>query len=170
MKVQQKDLFHGAALTQLVEHDSFKALNKADTKYGHYLVNTDRRLMVKLTEKANPPWQFTFQPDDLTTLRSDIASGFKTFVVLVCGKTTICLLEEADFASIIDLTAQRAQFIRVEIPKASMRVRGSAGNWRMQSSTTRFPSMSSPNKRLKLTGAAILVFRASTSLQAAPAA
>lgn len=127
MKIQQKDLFHGAALTQLVEHDSFKALNKADTKYGHYLVNTDRRLMVKLTEKATPPWQFTFQSDDLTTLRADIASGFKTYVVLVCGTKTICLLEEADFATIIDLTSHSAQWIRVEIPKSSMRVRGSAG-------------------------------------------
>jgi len=48
MKIQHKDLFHGAALTQLVEHNSFKALNKADDKYGHYLVNTDRRLLVKL--------------------------------------------------------------------------------------------------------------------------
>ena len=36
MKIQQKDYFHGAALTQIVEHESFKALNKADSKYGHY--------------------------------------------------------------------------------------------------------------------------------------
>jgi hypothetical protein len=32
MKIQQKDLFHGAVLTQLVEHNSFKALNKVDAK------------------------------------------------------------------------------------------------------------------------------------------
>src|SRR5438552_1824863 len=127
MKVQQKDLYHGAALTQLVEHDSFKALNKADGKYGHYLVNTDRRLMVKLTEKPHYPWSFTFQPDDLDTLRADIASGFRTFVVLVCGKATVCLLEQADYEAIIDLDAAGQQWIRVEVPKASMRVRGSLG-------------------------------------------
>ncbi|RUL82344.1 hypothetical protein [Tautonia sociabilis] len=72
MKIQQKDLFHGAALTQIIEHNSFKALNKVDDKYGHDLVNTDRRLMIKLTETDNPPWQFTFQPDDLQHLRDDI--------------------------------------------------------------------------------------------------
>lgn len=127
MKIQQKDLFHGAALTQLTEHESFKALNKADTKYGHYMVNTDKRLMVKLTEKASEPWTFTFQPDDLNTLQSDIASGFRTFVVLVCGKATICLLDEVQFMSVIDLNANSAQWIKVEIPKASMRVRGSTG-------------------------------------------
>jgi hypothetical protein len=128
MKIQQKDLFHGAALTQIVEDPSFKALNKADTKYGHYQVNADRRLMVKLTEKENHPWQFTFQPDDLNTLRADIASNFTTFVCLVCGKKTICLLDQADFSAVIDLNSPAVQWIRVDIPKASMRVRGSAGS------------------------------------------
>ena len=140
MKVQQKDLYHGAAITQLVEHDSFKALNKADGKYGHYLVNTDRRLMVKLTEKANDPWQFTFQSDDLDTLRADIVSGFSTFVVLVCGQSTICLLEQKDYEAIIDLNAAGQQWIRVEIPKASMRVRGSAGELKRAIKHNAFPA------------------------------
>ncbi|MFM8275302.1 MAG: hypothetical protein ACKODX_23620 [Gemmata sp.] len=140
MKVQQKDLYHGAALTQLVEHDSFKALNKADGKYGHYQVNTDRRLIVKLTEKAAAPWSFTFQPDDLDTLRADIASGFQTFVVLVCGKTTVCLLEHADFATLIDLNATGQQWIKVEMPKASMRVRGSAGELKRAVKHNAFPA------------------------------
>jgi hypothetical protein len=66
VKIQQKVLFHGA--TQIIEHPSFKALNKADTKFGHYMVNTDHRLMDKLTEKTSAPWTFTFQPDDLNTM------------------------------------------------------------------------------------------------------
>src|SRR5260221_12979437 len=127
MKIQLKDLYHGAALTQLTEHQSFKALNKADAKYGHYMVNTDRRLMVKHTEKARDPWQFTFQPDDLNTLQSDIASGFKTFVVLVCADSTICLLNEQEFLSVIDPNSAVQQTIRVEIPNSRMRVRGTAG-------------------------------------------
>ena len=127
MKIQQKDLFHGAALTQLTEHPSFKALNKADAKYGHYLVNADCRLMVKLTTRTNGPWQFTFQPDDLNTLKSDIASGFKTFVVLVCGKVTVCLLNSRDFKAVIDLNSASVQSVRVDIPRARMSVRGSKG-------------------------------------------
>ena len=128
MKIQQKDLFHGAALTQLTEHASFKALNKADKKYGHYMVNTNRRLMVKLTAKEHGPWQFTFQPDDLDTLRSDFATrNNKTFVVLVCGETTICLLNRQDFKVVVDINATSAQWIRVDIPRARMSVRGSKG-------------------------------------------
>ncbi len=141
MKVQQKDLYHGAALTQLVEHDSFKALNKADGKFGHCLVNTDRRLMVKMTEKANGPWQFTFQPDDLNTLRADIETGVITFVVLVCGQSTICLLEQNDYKAIIDLNAAGQQWIRVEVrsPGASMQVRGSVGELKRTIKHNAFP-------------------------------
>jgi hypothetical protein len=141
VKIQQKDLFHGAALTQLTEHPSFKALNKADTKYGHYMVNTDRRLMVKLTEKAAAPWNFTFQPDDLNTLQSDITSGFRTFVVLVCGKTTICLLPEQDFRVLLNMNSSTAQWICIENPRGrgSMRVRGSNGSLKYTVAHKDFP-------------------------------
>lgn len=128
MKIQRKDLFHGAALTQIAEHDSFKALNKADAKYGHYLVNTDKRLMTKLSKGEDAPWQFTFNEDDLLTLQADIASGFTTFLVLVCGEKTICLLNQEEMVKLIDLEAERQQWIRVDIPKASMAVKGSAGS------------------------------------------
>ena len=129
MKIDRKDLYHGAALTQITEHASFKALNKADAKYGHYLVNVDRRLLTKYSEKTSGPWQFTFQPDDLDILKTDIASGFKTFIVLVCCATTVCLLDENEFSQLIDINAAAAQqWIRVQIPKASMRISGSKGN------------------------------------------
>ncbi len=52
MKTKEMDLYHGPALTQIVHHDSFKAINKATTKYGHYLVNTDRHVFVKY--RKNP--------------------------------------------------------------------------------------------------------------------
>lgn len=127
MKVDKKDLYHGAALTQITEHASFKALNKADAKYGHYLVNTDRRLLTKYSEKDSSPWQFGFQIDDLNTLKSDNASGFKTFVILVCGSKTVCLLTEDEFTQLIDTSAQSQQWIKIDIPKSSMRLSGSKG-------------------------------------------
>jgi hypothetical protein len=72
MKIQEKDLFHGAALTQIVEHESFKALNKADEKYGHYQVNHDRRLLVKHSKATSntgtQTWSFSFKPDDIGIL------------------------------------------------------------------------------------------------------
>lgn len=62
MKIQEQDRFHGAALTQIVEHKSFKALNRASAKYGHYLVNADRHVFTKYSKATRSPWSFTFQP------------------------------------------------------------------------------------------------------------
>tara|TARA_R110002049_G_scaffold167265_3_gene333450 strand:- start:2341 stop:2775 length:435 start_codon:yes stop_codon:yes gene_type:complete len=140
MKIDRKDLYHGAALTQITEHGSFKALNKADTKYGHYLVNTDRRLLTKHSEKASGPWQFTFQHDDLESLKADMISGFSTYIVLVCGPVTVCLLDYNEFVQLIDLDATTQQWIRVQIPKASMQVSGSEGHLKRAVKHNGFPN------------------------------
>ncbi|MEM8736096.1 MAG: hypothetical protein AAGG44_17840 [Planctomycetota bacterium] len=129
MKIDWKHLYHGAALTQITEHESFKALNKADDKYGHYLVNTDRRLLAKHSEKEESDWSFTFQTSDVAILKGDFDSGFTTFVVLICGAVTICLLDRAQIEQILDIEADFQQWVKVSIPKprASMWVSGSKG-------------------------------------------
>ena len=142
MQIKEKDLFHGAALAQIVEHGEFKALNKADGKYGHYVVNTDRRLLFKHRTKNRSPWQFTFKPDDLKTNASDRKAGFKTGVVLVCGQNTVCLLSLAQVRKLIDLDASSQQWIRVKIPRsrASMRVNGTSGTLAYTVAHSSFPS------------------------------
>ena len=75
MKIQQKDYYHGAALTQIVEHESFKALNKADVKHGHYKINQNIRLLVKSTTNEESPWSFTANANDLATIKDDINSS-----------------------------------------------------------------------------------------------
>ena len=128
MRIREKDLFHGAALTRIVEHPSFTALNKADEKYGHYQINLDKRVLAKHTADSSQPWQFTFQPDDLEVLSMDIEAGVTTYVCLVCGETTICLLNQRQLQAVLDLESDDAQWVRVELPKGgSMRVRGSNG-------------------------------------------
>lgn len=129
MKVQEQDRYHGPALMQIVEHNSFKALNKADEQYGHYLVNQDTRLWLKYSGSDSGPWSFTFHPADVTALRSDIQSKGKNFVVLACGHHTICCLSEVEIASLIDLGASAPQWVKVESPEGKqMRVTGSLSN------------------------------------------
>jgi len=128
MKIQEQDLFHGAALTQIVEHSSFKALNRASTKYGHYLVNIDRHVFVKYSKSTRSPWRFTFQPNDLQSIQAEVSAGHLVFLCLVCGKTTVCALTEAEFSSLIDINASRTQWVRVEVPSGgSCHVSGSLG-------------------------------------------
>lgn len=137
-KIKPSELFHGAALAQITKHDSFKALNKIDAKSGHYLVNTDCRLLTKHREDA-VPWQFTFTPNDVETLKLDIASGFRTYLVLVCAEVTICLLDQEQIQTVLDLDSDKQQWIRVAIPGASMAVNGSAGKIKKKIPHKSFP-------------------------------
>jgi hypothetical protein len=129
MKIQKMDLFHGAALTQIVEHPSFKALNKADAKYGHYQINHDRRILIKYRDTSRSPWTFTVNFDEIMMLNDDLRrKDGRTFLCLVCGKTTVCPLHEGDIDDLIDLHGLSAQWIRVEIPSGgSMHLKGSKG-------------------------------------------
>src|SRR5271169_6609996 len=130
MKIQEKDLYHGTALTQLVEHESFKALNRASEKYGHYLVNTDREVFVKYRKDSRSPWQFIFQPDELLALSRAMKHKNRVFLCLVCGSITICALDEDEFATVLNLKDARdfQQWIRVLVPpRSSCHVSGHNG-------------------------------------------
>jgi len=128
MKIQEKDWFHGSALTQICEHESFTALNKASEKIGHYQVNHDKRILVKYSSADETPWQFTFRPVDVETIREDIEADQNPFLCLVCGHDTICVLLADEIEELLDLESDDAQWVRVEYPEGgSMRVRGSEG-------------------------------------------
>lgn len=128
MKIQSHDFYHGAVLTQITEDKSFKALNKADHLYGHYLLNRDTRIFVKYSKKEGEPWEFRFQKSELEAIKADMASVDKVFLCLVCGEVTICCLGTDEYTEIINLEAKDGQSVIVDSPTAaSMRVRGSAG-------------------------------------------
>lgn len=128
MKIQEQDIYHGTALMQIVEHPSFKALNRASKEYGHYLINTDRQVFAKYTTKKRSPWQFTFQPKDVTAISGAVESGDRLFVCLVCGHVTICALTQNEIRQVIDLKSPTQQTVRVEVPKGgSCHVHGTSG-------------------------------------------
>jgi len=128
VKIQEQDVYHGPALMQIVEHPSFKALNRASKRYGHYLVNTDRQVFTKYRKTKRSPWQFVFAPDELSALSTALSSGARVFVCLVCGHTTICALNADELRRVIDVTAGSQQSIRVEVPSGgSCRVTSSSG-------------------------------------------
>lgn len=116
MKIQEQDRYHGPALMQIVEHASFKALNRASKAYGHYLVNTDREIFVKYLKVRKSPWVFTVQPSELGPMNAALAANHSLFLCLVCGTETICALTAPELQSIIDMSSSRPQSIRVEVP------------------------------------------------------
>lgn len=138
MKIQEQDVYHGSALMQIVEHPSFKALNRAARGYGHYLVNADRQVFVKYRKRS--PWQFVFAADELSSLSAAASGDTRVFVCLVCGQKTICALNADEMDQIIDVTAGTQQSIRVEAPEgASCRVSGSRGKLKRTVPHNSFP-------------------------------
>lgn len=127
MKVQEQDIYHGPALMQIVEHDSFKALNKADDRYGHYLVNKDICLWFKYASSKDGPWSFTFSASDLVQVKKELGGKGKTFFVFACGHVSVCCLSEEELKKVVDLSSAKAQWVRIEAPEnKQMRVTGSS--------------------------------------------
>lgn len=140
MKIQEQDSFHGAALTQIVEYHSFKALNKANEKYGHYLINADRHIFIKYCKNVNSPWSFTFHPEDLRAIKSEISSGARVFIGLVCGGKTVCALNQVELSLIIELNSSSSQWIRIMVPpRGSCHVSGSIGEMQKTIPHNSFP-------------------------------
>ena len=141
MQIQEKHLIHGAALTQIVEHESFKALNRAGPEMGHYVVNTDTRLLVKYSKHEASPWSFTFNISHVDILAQDMASGYSVFLCLVCGTTTVIALNEDEIRTAIDLEDSGTQWLRVELPQGgSPHVRGKAGSLKRTIPHKSYPS------------------------------
>ncbi len=128
MKIQEQDLYHGAALTQIAEHKSFKALNRGSTKYGHYLVNTDRHFFIKYRKPTRSPWQHTLSADEMKALIAACKKQEHVWLCLVCGNVTICALNKAEISTVLDLTSAAQQWVKVEVPQGgSCHVSGSNG-------------------------------------------
>jgi hypothetical protein len=137
MKVQEQDVFHGPGLVQIVEHQSFKALNRGSEKYGHYLINADRHVFAKYSKKKTSPWSFTFGLDDLQAIND---AGSLTYVMLACGHVTLCALTLDELTEVIDLKAATAQTVTVEVPKrGSCHVKGSKGRMKLAVPHSAFP-------------------------------
>jgi hypothetical protein len=129
MKIQEHDQFHGAALTQIVQHPSFKALNKLDSKFGHYRINADICILVKYRTNRESPWQFILNGAEIETLKSDCEADDTNFLCLVCGDSTICAINRDQIKQLIDLSATGQQWIKAEVPDGgSIWLKGSSGS------------------------------------------
>jgi len=141
MKIQEQDIYHGPPLMQIVEHPSFKALNRASKGYGHYLVNTDRQVFTKYRKTKRSPWQFVFAPDELSALSNALSGADSVFVCLVCGHATICALNADELRQLVDVAAASQQSIRVEVPsRGSCHVSGSKGKLKRTVPHNSFPN------------------------------
>jgi hypothetical protein len=140
MKIQEQDSFHGSALMQIVEHPSFKALNKGSNRYGHYLVNADCHIFVRYSKAESGSWSFTFNADQLEPIANISKSKADIFICFVCGQYSICLLNQSQIKQILDIESADTQWVKVVAPEGkSFRVSGSSGTLKGTVAHNAFP-------------------------------
>jgi len=111
MKINDDHMYHGAALTQIAEHPTFKAVNafwlSGKKSHAAFRINDTTGIYLKyagLPHGSAREYIFTFTKahlDELMTLRERCT---KVFVVLVCIKTKeICVISYGQLTQLIDL-------------------------------------------------------------------
>jgi len=106
MRINDDHLYHGAALTQIAEWPTFKAINAFETQPGEksrsaFIVNHDTGIYLKYATSpvgAFKEYVFTFTDANLAEMAVLKAQHPQTFIVLVCRTAKeICVLTDAEF-------------------------------------------------------------------------
>ena len=107
MRINEDHLYHGAALTQIAEYPTFKAINAFEPKKGEksrsaFSVNHDTGVYLEYATSPTPAFKeyvFTFNEanlDELAALKKHY--DMRVFIVLVCRTAKeICVLTLAEF-------------------------------------------------------------------------
>jgi hypothetical protein len=130
VKTTWKHVFHGAALAQLVESSKFTALNRVEGTEGLYLVNHDRRILLKYdADDVDGRYSFTLNLSERKQLDSaETLSPGGVHIALVCGYTTVCSLTLGELKQLVSWSAPGGQGLTVLVEEgASMTVSGPLG-------------------------------------------
>ena len=109
MKINNDHMYHGAALTQIAEHERFTAINAYATGTGisrsTFLVNNKICVYLKYATKPNNlgEYVFTFNQSHLAELKKIEAGRKRAFIALVCVEDReICCLPLKKFRALLD--------------------------------------------------------------------
>ena len=109
MKLRDDHLYHGAALIQVAEHTKFTAINSLkigkDTYTNAYRVNDDVAVYLKYAtnpKKSYSEYVFTFQTDQLDSLKEIAGHCKSTYLALVCVKDReVCCISYKELCDLI---------------------------------------------------------------------
>lgn len=125
------ELYHGAVIRDLiVEAARPLQINACDDagRVNSFVVNDQVALQIKHSSKRLPPWQFTFNNENLDELERLAGSVRSLWLVLVCGQDGFLSLSASDFRQINPIDAQTTSFVRVDRDRGTMyRLTGTGG-------------------------------------------
>jgi len=122
VKINDAHLYHGAALCQIAEHESFTAINVFETSEGitrsAFRVNSDIAVYLKYASKPNGAYSeyiFTFNVEHLRELDRIGEICRKTFIAMVCVKgRQVCCLPLTDFRTMIKARLRKNRDVEEE--------------------------------------------------------
>ncbi|WP_157729436.1 hypothetical protein [Tumebacillus algifaecis] len=128
MKIQEQELFYGAALAQIVEHGEAVHIYKRPDQNSVYVINQKSVLMLKYRTNARAPWRFQLSEREEDAIRAELVRGKDFFLGLVCANHTICVLGAEELKKIIDFEVLGDKWISVNSGhNRSLWVAGPAG-------------------------------------------
>jgi len=144
MALNLYDLYHGAALNQLVKDpEEHTSIDKPDSPtQSVYIINHNICLYVKYSQ-GDGPWQFNFHPEHQEEIRHyHRRYPDRTFLVLVCGTDGICVITYDEFVSCVDVNFREQESITVNRPaRGQYWVRGARGRLQHSVPRSRYPRL-----------------------------
>ncbi len=99
MKIDRQDLYHGAALLQIIEANKDVLINRVSgNPYYRLLVAKEYRyLYIKYVSTNKEPFRFSFSKLERAFLKEQFSGPAPVFIALVCSRQYVCVLDKADF-------------------------------------------------------------------------
>lgn len=123
--------YHGVVLRELIVAAPGSLSVQANDDMGRvnsYCLNGRVALHIKHSAKRLPPWQFTFNDENMEEIGRLEARGLSLWLALVCGHDGIVALSGSELRQINPTDCGTTCFVRVDRDRRTMyRVFGTAG-------------------------------------------
>jgi hypothetical protein len=132
--------YHGTFLASLIDN-SPKPLEISRELPGDnhlYVINREIGVYVTYSTKRMSPWNHTFQPKHLTSVKEQFDRYDECFLILVCGFETTAVLNKAEVNILLPLANPTNSSISIKTGHdRKLQVSGSAGKLKSKLSKTR---------------------------------
>ncbi len=122
--------YHGSAFADLIDESMFPItlFRPHLSNNAYYVLNERIGLYVKHSTKRLTPWRFTFQENHIDSLKEMFSKHQHSFLVLVCGRDSIAVVEKTEIESILPIELPEVSWVSVQRShNTSLTVEGSSG-------------------------------------------
>ena len=122
--------YHGSAFAELIDESTVPiTLFRPDlSNNAVYILNNSIGLFIKHSTKRVSPWRFSFQSDHVTNLQELTQEFDHAFMVLICGRYAIAVLNNCEIRDLLPLNSPSTSWVSVNSSHNTMlTIEGSSG-------------------------------------------